>query len=102
MTRPRINREIFARLWNDHTVPVRKIADAMGVTVSAVSHRAKRMGLPPRNRGGRCRAIEEFLAANIATRMAAVAAAEQATIRQRGLADTINPGAGRSRKGTET
>ena len=44
----KMNREVFAALWNNHSVPTKAIADAMGITHQGVSWHAKRMGLPSR------------------------------------------------------
>ena len=44
------NREIFARLWNDHSIPTKRIAAALGLSRQGVSHRARRMGLPHRTK----------------------------------------------------
>jgi hypothetical protein len=43
-----INREAFIALWNNHSVPTERIAQALGVTRQAVSERARRLGLPGR------------------------------------------------------
>ncbi|WP_333826877.1 hypothetical protein [Pararhodobacter sp.] len=50
MTRRQINQDAFAALWNNHAIPTRRIADALGVTPSAVSKRAQSMGLPKRGK----------------------------------------------------
>lgn len=47
-TRKVVDRETFTRLWNCHSIPIRQIADALGVTPQAVGDRARRMGLPSR------------------------------------------------------
>ncbi len=44
----RFDRAIFARLWNDHSIPTQRIAEAMGVTRQTVSWHAHQMGLPSR------------------------------------------------------
>ncbi len=46
----RFNRDVFARLWNDHRVPTARIAATMGVTRQAVSWHAHHMGLPSREK----------------------------------------------------
>lgn len=49
MTKKRaFNREIFARLWCDHSITTQRIADAMGISRSGVSWHAHNMGLPTR------------------------------------------------------
>lgn len=45
-----MNREVFAKLWNNHDIPTKRIADAMGITRQGVSWHAKRMGLPSRGK----------------------------------------------------
>lgn len=42
------NRDVFAKLWCDHSIPSQRIADAIGITRACVSWHAKRMGLPSR------------------------------------------------------
>lgn len=44
------DRAVFARLWNDHSVPTKRIAQVMGVTRQAVSWHAHHMGLPSRQK----------------------------------------------------
>lgn len=46
----KFNRDIFARLWNDHRIPTARIAETMGVTRQAVSWHAHHMGLPSRTK----------------------------------------------------
>ena len=43
-----INTQAFVAAWNNHSIPVKRIAAALGVTHQAVSDRAHRMGLPTR------------------------------------------------------
>lgn len=50
MTGTAFNREIFARLWNDHSVPTARIAAAMGLTRQGVSWHARKLNLPGRDK----------------------------------------------------
>lgn len=47
MTRS-FNEAAFIALWNNHSVPVQRIAAAMGITRQGVSWRARSLGLPSR------------------------------------------------------
>lgn len=46
--RRKFDRAIFARLWNDHSIPTKRIAEAMGISRAGVSWHAHKMGLPSR------------------------------------------------------
>lgn len=48
MTKRTFDRKIFASLWNDHSIPTQRIADAMGISRQGVSWHAHHMGLPSR------------------------------------------------------
>ena len=47
------NREAFTAAWNNHAIPVKRIAAALGITQQGVSWRAHRMGLPTREKNRR-------------------------------------------------
>lgn len=44
----KFDQQIFEKLWNNHSVPTSRIAQAMGMTRQGVSWWAKNLGLPSR------------------------------------------------------